>query len=251
MAVLVIRALLKDILSVAHTFTAVLHHQVMSDAFFITCGYAAGVTLQGAKNFEVWRNYREEGWIATNKQNKAHTSLAVAGHRQSLRGSSARNNQESQRSQKYVTFPTGTLNTDLQGTQKWSRPTAYLAPFDWWCQVCIALKACQTNTQSVGKPYLVSWGKEDIGEGVRQSCGVASAEQHCLAEPSSLGGNSLVSKLQCLWNVLSTSWHSGQYRIFPTQVAAFCIPLHTSVNIASLCMGLPLSAGLPYFWALR
>lgn len=61
MAVLVIRALLKDILSAAHAFTAVLHHQVMSDAFFITCGYPAGVTLQGAKNFEVWRNYREEG----------------------------------------------------------------------------------------------------------------------------------------------------------------------------------------------
>lgn len=163
----------------------------MSDAFSITGGYAAGLTLQGAKNFQVWRNYREEGPTVTNKQNKAHTSLAVAGHRQPRHGSSAGNNQESQRSQKQVTFPTGTLTTDLQGTQKWSGSTAYIAPFDWWCHVCIAFKACQTNTQSVSKPYLVGWGEEGIiGEGVRQNCGIAFAEQYCLAEPSSSGGNS-------------------------------------------------------------
>lgn len=130
MAVSVIRALLKDMLSLAHVFTAVLHHRMMSDAFSVTCGYAAGLTLQGAKNFEIWRNYREEGPIVTNKQNKTQTPLAVADHRQPLHGSSAANNQESQRSQKWVTSPTGTLNTDLQGTQKWSRSTAYLAPFD-------------------------------------------------------------------------------------------------------------------------
>lgn len=52
------------------------------------------------KNFAVWRNSREEGSVGTNKQKEAHMSSAVAGHRQPLHGSSAGNNQESQRSQK-------------------------------------------------------------------------------------------------------------------------------------------------------
>ena len=32
---------------------------------FPSCGYAAGLTLQGAKNLEVWRNYREGSPVVT------------------------------------------------------------------------------------------------------------------------------------------------------------------------------------------
>lgn len=86
------------------------------------------------------------------------------------------------------TFPAVTLNADLQGAWQWIRSTVYRVPFDQGCNVCMAWKAYQKPTMSACKPYKPhSWGEEGIGEGLRQRCGLTSAEQHSLLEPRPLG----------------------------------------------------------------
>lgn len=142
-----------------HVFSAALYHQELSDAFPILLGSVAGA---GSKKLGHLRNHREEGPVVNSQQNKTQTSLAVSGHRQPLHGSSVwklRGHKIRWHLQLRHWTP------DLQGTQKWSTSTAYLAPCVWWCHVLYHLKHAKQPvshkpTQSIGVRKILEreWG---------------------------------------------------------------------------------------------